>query len=378
MKDVSKIIHFCQIILNLPYISNDNFSWLSAKNIYMKKFIIFLLLILSVTTVVSFRPTQRIYASTETSTEIEEYVGEVPHFFTHQLISDVEKAFAPNNCLKNYYNRDLLTNQEFKLFLEEMDKNNYTLIDINDYLTFTEDGTPKINPVSIYKGRKPFLLSFDDMSFDSIGNGLNDKIILDENGDLATITTSNGETIISKENESICILEEFIKTHPLFSYNNARAVICPTGYNGILGYRTNKDSYKNRDEEIDECMKIVKKLSDLNYHFACHTYNHINVRYASIYELRKDLTKYKNEVISLINATNIFCFPCGYKTLDENKISLLNSFGYNTFFCVDLNSDYLVENKSIFLKRMVIDRHTIRENKNEYLKYFDVNKIIYY
>lgn len=342
----------------------------------MKKIIVFLLFLLCIIPYTNISQPKAMQVSTQEIFETEEYSGEVPHFFTHQLISDIEKAFAPNNCLKNYYNRDLLTNQEFLLFLEEMDKNNYTLIDINDYLTFNQEGSPQINSVRVYKGRKPFLLSFDDMSFDSIGNGLNDKIVLDENGELSTITTNNGEVILSKKNESICILEEFIKSHPLFSYNNARAVICPTGYNGILGYRTNKDSYKNRDEEIDECSKIVKKLIDLNYHFACHTYNHINVRYASISELKKDLSKYKNEVISLVGTTNIFCFPCGYKTLDENKISILNSFGYNTFFCVDLNSEYLIENKSIFLKRMVIDRHTIRENKNEYLKYFDVNKII--
>ena len=297
------------------------------------------------------------------------YEGEVIHFFTHQIINDAKKAFQSK--LAHHFDKDCITHTEFKNFLQEMYNNNYCLVDIYDVVG-TKNSKAYLKDLYVPLGKKPFLLSFDDMSYDSIGTGLSDKIILDENGEFASFTQSNNPQI-EYDKEAICIIENFIKLHPDFSCRNARAIICPTGYNGILGYRINKTA-KNHDEEIEKLKPVVEKLKQLNYHFACHTYSHIQVAYESTKTLFSDLQKYQDEVISVIGETPIFCFPCGSYITKGAKLNILNQFGYKIFFCVG-DAKTMQKNGSVFLKREVLNGIALRNYQKQYQDFFDTKTI---
>ena len=297
------------------------------------------------------------------------YEGEVPHFFTHQIINDAKKAFKSK--LARHYDKDCITCTEFKNFLQEMYNNNYCLVDIYDVVGVL-DGKAYFKDLFVPLGKKPFILSFDDMSYDSIGLGLSDKIILDYDGNIASYTRSNNPKI-EYDKEAICIMESFIKEHEDFSCRNARAIICPTGYDGILGYRINKDGI-NREREIEEIRPLIEKLKNLNYHFGCHTYGHIQIAYSNYSTILRDLERYKSEILSVIGDTNIFCFPAGSKVSSGCKLELLKEYNYKIFFCVG-DAKTCINNNVAFLKREVLNGVALRNFRNDYLKYFDTKKV---
>lgn len=297
------------------------------------------------------------------------YKGEVPHFFTHQIINNPKKAFQSK--LSHHFDKDCITHNELKNFLQEMYNNNFCLVDIFDVVKVDENGA-SLKDLYVPLGKKPFLLSFDDMSYDNSGMGLSDKIILDENGEFASLTKAN-EPQIEYDKEFVCIIEDFIKDHPDFSCRNARVIICPTGYDGILGYRINKTGY-SREKDIEEIKPLIEKLKSLNYHFGCHTYNHIQVCYQSDNVLYADLKKYQDEIISLIGETPIFCFPCGSGVTKGSKLDILKQFGYKIFFCVG-DAKTQEKNNVVFLKREVLNGIALRNYQNEYSPFFETAKV---
>lgn len=301
--------------------------------------------------------------------QVYKYTGEIPHFFTHQIINNPTKAFASK--LSHHYDKDCITHTEFKNFLNEMYNNNFCLVDIFDVVGIEND-MAYFKDLYVPIGKKPFLLSFDDISYDSIGLGLSDKIILDDNGNFASFTKRNNPQI-EYDKEAICILENFIELHPDFSYNNARAVLCPTGYDGILGYRINKDGY-NREKDLKEIVPLIEKLKSCNYHFGSHSYGHIQVGFSSIQTLNDDLEKYKTEIIPTISETSIFCFPCGNLVLKGEKFELLKKYGYKIFFGV---GDAKTQEKDgvVILRREVLNGIALRNYSKEYAKFFDTQKV---
>ena len=46
------------------------------------------------------------------------------------------------------------------------------------------------------------------------------------------------------------LIDRFVEEHPDFSYRGAKGIVALTGYNGILGYRTDS-SYETRPDDLD-------------------------------------------------------------------------------------------------------------------------------
>ena len=295
------------------------------------------------------------------------YTGNIPHFFTHEMVTNPEIAYNSNNVLKKHFDKDCITSKEFLNFLTQLHSKNYCLIDIYDLIGFKND-KPYLKDVYVPFTKKPFLLSFDDMSYDSKNMGLSDKIIVSE--DKIASYTSKKQNQIEYDTESISILENFIKEHPDFSYNNARAIICPTGYNGLLGYRITSNEIDN-EKDLQDLKIVVDKLKSLNYHFACHTYNHINVKTISCEGLYNDLKLYKEKILPIIGDTNIFCFPCGNYINNGYKMKILKECGYQIFLCVGLPQDIKTYSDTIFLSRKTLDGNSLRNFHNIYSPYFD-------
>lgn len=362
------IIHF------FIFFKQTNKIYIFTQTICMKNRIIFFLILSLFCLVLSANILHPVFAMQnivplQSQDSLYKYKGQVPHFFTHQIINDPQKAFASK--LKKHYDKDCITHTEFKNFLTEMYNNNFCLVDIFDVVS-VENGNAKLKDVFVPLGKKPFLLSFDDLSYDSIGIGLSDKIILDSQNKIASFTRSNTPQI-EYDKEAICILESFIQSHPDFSFKGARAVLCPTGYDGILGYRINKDGYC-RKKDLAQIVPLIDKLKQLNYHFASHSYGHIQVKYATASELKTDLEKYRDEIITTIGNTNLFCFPCGSGVSQGEKLDILKNFGYNIFFGVG-DTITCQKNDCVFLKRQVLNGVTLRTCQSLYSPFFDTNKV---
>lgn len=315
------------------------------------------------------------------------YTSDVEHMFTHCLIAYPEIAFKKGNSMKKHYDADCITYTEFESLLNELYKNNFALVSINECYSVKNNIAIK-EKIKMPIGKKPLILGFDDVNYDTkkLGKGMVDKIIIDHHGNIATQTQINGKLDVSYEKEFICILENFIKNYPDFSVRGARGIINLTGYDGILGYRTSKNNSINRMQEIDACRKVVSKLKNFGWEFASHSYGHYHMKKISIDKFHEELVYWKDEVEPIVGKTKIYTYPYGEWEVFENgniskKHELLNKYGFYLFCGVGMKTyfSYLPNkngHKVLFMDRKCIDGSTLKANSKELQKFFNPSNIL--
>ncbi|MEG1924037.1 MAG: hypothetical protein RR307_06240 [Clostridia bacterium] len=340
---------------------------------YKKLFILLLLI------AVSFNLCLNLTVANAENKNIE---SKVYHLFTHALIAYPYLAFDKNNEMRKHYDKDCITVKEFKSALSQLYKNGFILVSPSDVYEIK-------NEIAIKKTlklkKKPLILSFDDINYYSkkMNRGMNDKIVL-HNNQLATYT-HNATTKINYNNEVITVLENFIRAHPDFSYNNAKATICLTGFDGILGYRT-QSSNPNRNEEIQKVIPIINKLKSLNWKFACHSYGHYAMKKTTYLQFAADTDKWLNEVQPLIGKTEIYVYPYGeYEINNGDSLSAKHKYllakGFKLFCGVgDVPYfNYMPYNsnahpKCLFMDRIPLDGYALRHS---FLDIFFDSKLVY-
>lgn len=316
------------------------------------------------------------------------YDGEIEHLFTHCLLAFPEMALNPKNNMSKDFDRDCLTPSEFKKILLSLYNNNYILVDINSIYE-NVDGIYKKKTLYLPKNKKPLIFSFDDCNYDSKkrNKGMVDKIILDRNNKLATYTSK--QTIadrVSYDNEFIPILEQFVKTYPDFSHNGAKGLICLTGYDGILGYRTQKSNATSR-YEIKKAQEVVNALKKSGWQFACHSYGHYHMTKLSDMEFAKEIYNWQSEVEPIIGKTNIYVYPYGeWEVVDDNgdityKHQLLLDSGFNLFCGVGAKNFFgyvpigTTSHNTLLMDRKPIDGRTLRSFGKYYEHLFNCEEV---
>mgnify|MGYP005773351681 FL=1 len=276
---------------------------------------------------------ERTVAQEIPATQTIETSAPVEHLFTHCLIAHPEIAFADDNEYGKHLDRDCLTPTEFRRILQFLYEDGYALVDIRK--TFREKGSYAERIAFEFPAdKKPLILSFDDVVYASKnkGKGMSDKIIVTSNGQLAAYTEKHTPQIHGEE--FVPILEEFIMKHPDFSYEHARGTIFLTGFDGILGYRTQRDS-PNRTEERVRARTVVNTLKKKGWNFGCHSYAHGHMKKYSTEHMLSDIKKWKTEVEPLVGKTQIYAYPYGEWVLGENcsdpRQQALISAGFRLF-----------------------------------------------
>lgn len=309
-----------------------------------------------------------------------EYNGPIYHIFFHSLIAYPEIAYSKE--INGAFDEDCITVDEFKRTLEELYKNNFILIDIRstyESVMENEKQAIKDKKLNLPEGKKPVIISIDDMVYDPLktGMGMVDKIIIDENGEFATYTKhKNGTEIISQDNEIIPILERFIKEHPDFSFNGAKATLALTGWVGILGYRIDRLS-PNRQSEIDAVKPIVEKLKEKGWSFACHGYGHRHSRDISYGLFEDDTNKWIKEIGSIIGPTDIYVYPYGQiLSVQDAKYKLLLDNGFKVFCGVNSKPTWKNYESSIFMDRQAIDGYSLRNYKQALQPLLNTEQVI--
>ena len=227
------------------------------------------------------------------------------------------------------------------------------------------------------EGKKPLIMSFDDVVYDSrkMHCGMVDKIIVDENGELASYTKHlNGEEVISYDNEFIPIIEQFCKEHPDFSHNGAKGVIALTGFAGVLGYRTNRQS-ENRESEIEEAKKVVAVLKEHGWTFASHSYSQTNFANASLEKVQDDTQKWQNEVQNIVGETPVFIWPFGARIPNEDpRIEVLKNAGFKLFCGVGSKNaiNWEMKDGTLLMDRRTMDGTALNEYQEIYKPFLDV------
>ena len=288
----------------------------------------------------------------------------VTHVFFHTLIMDTSKAFDGDSREKGY-NQVMTTKDEFMKILQSMYERGFVLVRLHDvaYEVTAEDGSRHFQEgdIMLPEGKKPFVMSQDDVCYYEYmdGDGFASRMIIGEDGKPTNEMKMDDGSVSVGSYDLVPLLDDFIKEHPDFSYRGAKACIAFTGYNGILGYRTdsayNTDEYKaehpdfNFEEERANAAKVVQCLRDDGFEIASHSWGHRNMGTIPMDKVREDTDKWANEVETLTGPCDIILFPFGsdigdwhpYDTSSERFQYLYNK-GFRYFCNVD-SSQYFVQ-----------------------------------
>lgn len=311
--------------------------------------------------------------------EMVEFTGNAEHLFFHPLIAYNELAFDGDSKTQGMDDW-FVTVKEFKATLSELYKNDFILIDIESIYELNKETKKMVRkPIMIPKGKKPIIISIDDMNYYDYmrGDGTIYKLVLDDKGDIAGYSKGlDGQDVISYDNSIVPILDKFVEVHPDFSLNGMKATIALTGYEGILGYRTHRNS-ENKQEEINKVMPIIKRLKETGWKFASHSYGHPDVTEITLAKLKDGSDKWEKEVKSLIGETSVYVYPFGsalkYK---DNKFQYLMKKGFKIFCAVGPISYEELYKDVAQTDRRHCDGITLRNQRDKYLDLYDSDKIL--
>ena len=326
--------------------------------------------------------------SQTTSTQVKDadgnvlYTGTIYHIFFHSLIVYPKLAFS-NPKFSSGYRDWMITRDEFQKILPELYANNFILIDITSLYGVDKDGRVFKKDIYLPQGKKPLIISLDDLSYNRslVGHGFADKLVLDTNGNVATeIITPDGKKEVTRDGDIIPILDDFIASHPDFSFKGAKGIIAPTGFEGILGYRTNKIESPDYSNDVESVKKVISKLKDTGWRFASHSYSHdktYSTGAVSMNKVKQDALLWNKEVKPLIGDTDIFIGPFGqvFKENDPRRIYLISQ-GYKMFCGVGMDLYYHYSSDSITMDRANMDGLRMTRTPSLLSKYFNVLHVI--
>lgn len=306
----------------------------------------------------------------------------IPHIFFHTLVNDTALAFDGDYDSGNY-NQVMTTVDEFNAIIQEMYDRGYVLVSIYDIAApvTQEDGSIKLVKQNIYlpEGKKPFVLSQDDVSYYEymMDDGFPNRLVVQEDGTVTCELDKEDGTSVRGSFDLIPLLEDFIALHPDFSYKGARGIIALTGYNGLFGYRTSEYNYgttdtehsgyvrnnPNIEQDRETAKQVAEALKDMGWLFATHGWGHKAMGQAAYDSFVWDIDKWMEEVVPIIGTTDIVIYPNGDDIgswrlyTDENqsddakaKYNYLESLGFKYFCNVDGSKEYWVQISSDFVR----------------------------
>ncbi len=327
------------------------------------------------------------------------YDGEIHHIFFHQVIAYPELAFDGDSHEEGIDDW-MVTVSELNKILDSLYEKNYYLVNWNDvWVEYTnENGEQRMKQqtLMIPKGKIPLVISIDDTCYYQMycENGFMEKLIIGDDGDIwAYGHDPQGNEVTTQDLDIIPILDKFVKQHPDFSMNGVKACLCLTGYEGILGYRTNTDtqSWTNEDEanrllEVEAVKPIVERLKETGWYFGCHTWGHIRLESKSLETVKSDMTRWLNEVGSIVGETKLMIYPHGSRpdgndwTQTGEVFRYLQGLGFRIFASVGVENFVYIKKDicAVILDRLHPDGTTLRWERDTYLPYFDAAEVFDY
>ena len=180
---------------------------------------------------------------------------QVTHIFYHSLIVDTSKAFD-GDYKTDGYNQVMTTMDEFNKITQIMYDEGYVMVNLYDLADVDENGKMQAKQIYLPKGKTPFVLSQDDVCYyhSQDGDGIATKLVIDEEGKVRNeYVQDDGSTVVG-DYDVVPLIDRFVEEHPDFAYHGHKGIVALTGYNGILGYRTDI-SYQTRPDDLNDDKK---------------------------------------------------------------------------------------------------------------------------
>ena len=219
----------------------------------------------------------------------------------------------------------MTTISEFNSIIQQMYDRGYVMVTLEDVAptVFHEDGTYSFETGKILlpEGKKALCAVPGRRILLSLhGRG---RICLpadhDESGDIKNEYIEQDGSVSVGDYDMVPLIDRFVEAHPDFSYRGAKGYIALTGYDGILGYRTdvsyqtreNLDVYQEEffqenpdfDEEdfqweCEQAKKVAQALKEDGWLFASHTWGHVGLGEGSttFEQFKADTDKWEERV----------------------------------------------------------------------------------
>lgn len=308
---------------------------------------------------------------------VEEYNGPVRHIFSHSLIIYPERALADTKNTEGYKN-NMLTVEQFRQLIQQLYENNFVLIDAKLLYSFDDNGNIYQNKLYLPKDKKPLILSIDDLSYYSYmkNGGFANKLVLENNIIKTEVLTPEGNTIVTDDGDIVPIVDAFVTEHPDFSLNGAKGIIGVTGFEGILGYRTNWKGERG-DSERQQAIMVADTLKKSGWTFANHSFSHDQVFLKGTITsdfLANDISRWVNEVEPLIGDTNIFIGPFGQVFSEhDSRRKQLTDAGFNILYGVGMDGYTKFFSNYLVMNRTDIDGYRLTHNAKKLYELFGIS-----
>lgn len=317
----------------------------------------------------------------------------------HTLIADPARAFT-NAAYGASYNKNFITIAEFKEILRQLYDNNYILVSLDDicYAPQTSgeptDAVCSIKQLRLPLGKKPLLLvqtnanyytymvdGNGDGSPDKDGAGFASRMLVGPDGRITCeMVDSNGNTVQGAF-DLVPILNDFIEGHPDFSYKGAKAILAPSGYDGIFGYRINAAAKAAKGEayyaeQVNGATELVNALRADGYELACYTYGNSAYGIISAGEIQNDLRSWASEITPVYGPTNILVFAQNsqIEEFSGSKFNVLSNAGFRYF--LGFNASDTVAPNYILKSRILVTGSQLLENPSVYREFFTAIDIL--
>ncbi len=316
---------------------------------------------------------------------------QVTHIFFHSLVYDTAKAFDGDQYEAGY-NQVMTTVSEFNSIIQQMYNRGFVMVSLHDMVDVAEDGSVTRKEILLPPGKTPFVLSKDDCSYYHYmdGDGFPQKLIVTEDGKVKNSYLEDDGSVSIGDYDMVPLIDTFVEAHPDFSYHGHKGILALTGYEGVLGYRTD-EVYKTRqadritdfqriffeqnpdfdfDKEVAEATKVADAMRAEGWEFASHTWGHINPRNVSMESLQRDSDRWQTWVAPIVGDTDVLIFAFGADIGDwrpyDSSNQLFNhykSMGFSIFCNVDTSQPCWVQIGSNFLRQA-------RRNLDGYRMYY--------
>lgn len=324
-----------------------------------------------------------------------EFKGDITHVFFHELIVDPSIVFGPTNGDPGGHNSVMTTLSEFNKILDQMYAKGYMLIYYRDMYDVTVDATgaktitPK--PLMLPQGKIPFIMSEDDVAFYrktriAIG-GYGQKYVLDKDGKVKVLYIDKEGKELVGDYDLLPALETFVDLHPDFSYQNAKAYIGLTGFDGAFGYRIglNYENDPTFKADIETTKIIAEAAKKQGFEFACHSYAHGNQQNESVAFLENDLMQWHKYIGDVVGSSDVYILPKGNWWFAKNwtlnspetqdRFNTMAASGFNFICGVGMDPYRKAFPNYVFMDRYNFDGYGMFHQKERLSKFFDVDTV---
>ena len=321
--------------------------------------------------------------------------GQYYHIFFHSLAADTSLTFDGDREEAGY--DDFMTTvSEFKAMLPLLQEAGFILYDITDMVEQV-DGKAVLKDIYLPAGKKPLVLSIDDVNYYNymLDDGFASRLDVDDAGNVVTIMggtiIDHGEKVLTVEGgeptydgDVMPILDTYVKEHPEFSWQGAKGIVAITGYAGAFGYRiTDLHLFDEQTQQwmLDKTKEVAQALRNTGWQIACHSYTHNqywNKKTITMEQEQYDIGRWLGEIAPYVGDTNIFISPFGVSfDGDDERFRYLVDNGFWIYCPVDsyqpcyVRDDYMIQGR-INLDGLTMKRYPERISRH----FFDPTPII--